>query len=57
MHGDRLITNGGRILNVTGIGPDLAGARDAAYAGVSRISFAGARYRTDIAAGAEARVG
>jgi phosphoribosylamine---glycine ligase len=57
MHGDRLMTNGGRILNVTGIGADLASAREAAYAGVSRISFAGARYRTDIAPGAEARVG
>jgi phosphoribosylamine--glycine ligase len=57
MHGDRLVTNGGRILNVTGIGADLAAAREAAYTGVSRISFAGARYRTDIGAGAEARVG
>jgi phosphoribosylamine---glycine ligase len=54
---DRLVTNGGRILNVTGIGDDLAAARAAAYEGVDRISFAGMRYRTDIAADAEARVG
>jgi len=57
MHGDRLVTNGGRILNVTGTGADLAAARGAAYSGAGRISFPGARYRTDIAAGAEAHVG
>jgi phosphoribosylamine---glycine ligase len=57
MRGERLITNGGRILNVTGVGEDLATARAAAYTGVGRISFAGMKYRTDIAAGAEARVG
>ena len=57
MHGDRLVTNGGRILNVTGTGADLAAAREAAYSSAGRISFPGARYRTDIAAGAEAHVG
>jgi len=57
MRGDRLITNGGRILNVTEVGEDLAAARAGAYEGVGRISFAGMRYRTDIAADAEARVG
>jgi phosphoribosylamine--glycine ligase len=53
---DRLVTNGGRILNVTGLGDDLAEARAAAYAAVERISFQGMRYRTDIAARAESRV-
>jgi phosphoribosylamine--glycine ligase len=57
MRGDTLVTNGGRILNVTGVGEDLAAARAAAYEGVGRISFAGMRCRSDIAAGAEARVG
>jgi phosphoribosylamine--glycine ligase len=57
MRGDRLVTNGGRILNVTGLGEDIGGARTGAYAGVDRISFAGMRYRTDIAANAETRVG
>jgi phosphoribosylamine--glycine ligase len=57
MRGDHLVTNGGRILNVTGVGEDLAAARAAAYEGAARISFAGMRYRTDIAAGAEAHVG
>ena len=46
----RLATNGGRILNVTALGADLAEARERAYAAVEKISFAGMRYRTDIAA-------
>ena len=43
-----LVTSGGRILGVTGIGPDLAAARELAYAAVEHISFRGARYRRDI---------
>ena len=57
MRGDTLVTNGGRILNVTGVGQDLAAARASAYEGVGQISFPGMRYRSDIAAEAEARVG
>jgi phosphoribosylamine---glycine ligase len=53
----RLLTNGRRILNVTAVGDDVAAARAAAYEGVGRISFDGMKYRTDIAAAAEARVG
>jgi phosphoribosylamine--glycine ligase len=55
----RLVTNGGRILDVTAIGETVAAARAAAYAAVERISFAGVRFRTDIAATAAegARVG
>ena len=45
----RIVTNGGRVLTVTGVGADLAAARAVAYAGVERIHFAGARHRTDIA--------
>jgi phosphoribosylamine---glycine ligase len=48
-HGDRLVTNGGRILNVTGTGDSITAARELAYAACAQISFAGARYRTDIA--------
>ncbi len=49
-HGDNLVTNGGRILNVTGVGDSVSDAREAAYAAVQLISFAGVKYRKDIAA-------
>lgn len=49
LYGDRLVTNGGRILAVTGTGPTLGEARERAYAGCGRITFAGARFRGDIA--------
>jgi phosphoribosylamine---glycine ligase len=48
LHGDLLVTNGGRILNVTGVGDSLAEARTRAYAACERIRFEGARYRNDI---------
>jgi len=51
-HGERLVTNGGRILAVTGVGSSLAAGCAAAYDAASRISFAGARYRRDIASAA-----
>jgi phosphoribosylamine---glycine ligase len=44
----RLITNGGRILNVTATGESLEDARSLAYAACELISFSGARYRRDI---------
>jgi len=47
-HGGQLVTNGGRILDVTGLGDDVAAARTQAYDAVSRISFAGMRFRRDI---------
>jgi phosphoribosylamine--glycine ligase len=49
---DNVVTNGGRILNVTATGDTLAEARGRAYAACAAISFPGARYRTDIAAAA-----
>jgi phosphoribosylamine--glycine ligase len=45
-----VVTNGGRVLAVTGRGDTVAAARAAAYDGAGRISFAGARYRRDVAA-------
>jgi phosphoribosylamine--glycine ligase len=45
-----LVTAGGRVLTVTGLGPDVAAARATAYAGVDRVSFEGAVVRRDIAA-------
>jgi phosphoribosylamine--glycine ligase len=44
-----LVTNGGRILSVTGTGATVADARARAYAAVSMIEFDGAQHRTDIA--------
>jgi phosphoribosylamine--glycine ligase len=46
--GGELVTSGGRILNVTGIGDDLDQARALAYEGARAISFEGMRYRRDI---------
>ena len=46
----RLVTSGGRILNVTGLGDTLEEARACAYEACERISFQGAHYRRDIAA-------
>jgi phosphoribosylamine--glycine ligase len=42
-------TCSGRVLGVAAIGADLNAARDRAYEAVSKISFEGAHYRTDIA--------
>ena len=47
--GGRLVTNGGRVLGVTATGDDVGSARSRAYEATSRISFAGMRYRRDIA--------
>ena len=49
LHDGNLVTNGGRILNVTGLGDSLADARAAAYDAASRIDFAGVQFRRDIA--------
>jgi phosphoribosylamine--glycine ligase len=45
-----LVTSGGRILNVTGVGDDLEKARALGYEGAAAITFAGSRYRGDIGA-------
>ncbi|MGH2938848.1 MAG: phosphoribosylamine--glycine ligase [Solirubrobacterales bacterium] len=51
-----IVTAGGRVLNVTGLGPDPAAARDRAYDAASRISFDGMQVRGDIAARAVDRL-
>ncbi len=53
----KIVTAGGRVLNVTGLGPSAATARDRAYAAAERIRFDGKQMRTDIAARAVERVG
>jgi phosphoribosylamine--glycine ligase len=50
LSGGRLVTNGGRVLDVTALGATVDAARDRAYDAVARISFPGMRYRSDIAA-------
>ena len=46
----KIITDGGRVLGVTGLGPVVAAAIDNAYAAVRDINFEGAHYRRDIGA-------
>ena len=43
-----LTTSGGRVLSVCGRGPTLSDALETAYEGVSKISFDGMWYRSDI---------
>jgi len=45
-----IVTAGGRVLNVTGLGATVADARAKAYDAIGRIRFAGAQHRRDIAA-------
>ncbi len=54
--GGQIVTAGGRVLNVTGLGSSPAEARDRAYDAASRITFEGMQIRTDIAARAVERV-
>jgi phosphoribosylamine---glycine ligase len=51
-----LVTAGGRVLNVTGLGTTPAEARDRAYDAARRIEFDGMQMRSDIAARAAERV-
>jgi phosphoribosylamine--glycine ligase len=44
-----IVTAGGRVLNVTGLGEDAAAARAAAYAAADMIEFRGRQLRRDIA--------
>ena len=48
-----VVTNGGRVLTVTGLGATFAEARARAYAGVEVVDFPGAQHRSDIALRAE----
>ncbi len=48
LQGEGVVTAGGRVLGVTGVGHDLAEALGRAYAGVYRVSFDGAQCRKDI---------
>ena len=51
--GDHLVTSGGRVLDVVGMGEDLAEARRVAYRAADMISWPGMLSRSDIAGGVE----
>jgi phosphoribosylamine--glycine ligase len=48
-----IVSSGGRVLSVVGIGPDLAAARSVAYATVASVRLPGSHFRSDIALAAE----
>ena len=49
MNGNGLVSAGGRVMTVTGIGSDLTEARNRAYRASSQIDLEGSFYRSDIA--------
>lgn len=50
LRGEQIVTNGGRVLGITALGPTLRGAVDRAYAAADAIAFDGKHCRRDIAA-------
>lgn len=49
LEGDKLMTNGGRVLAVTAVRGSLSEAIDAAYQGIEHVSFKDMAFRKDIA--------
>ena len=45
---EQMVTNGGRVLGVTGLGEDIPKAIERTYKAVKKISWNGVHYRTDI---------
>jgi phosphoribosylamine--glycine ligase len=48
--GDRIVTDGGRVLGITSVAGDLASAVSAAYDAANKVHFDGMHYRRDIGA-------
>jgi len=48
--GEKIVTNGGRVLGVTALGKDVAESISRAYASIAKIHFDGMHYRKDIGA-------
>jgi phosphoribosylamine--glycine ligase len=48
--GRKLVVDGGRVLSLVGVGPDLSTARGRAYAAAEMVRWPGMHYRTDIGA-------
>ena len=46
--GDKIVTSGGRVLCVVGLGSTVREAAAKAYEGVKEVHFEGMQYRTDI---------
>jgi phosphoribosylamine--glycine ligase len=49
LRGGSLVSAGGRVLDVTGVGVSVGEARERAYRAVDQIEFAGVQYRRDVA--------
>ena len=54
--GGNIVTSGGRVLAVVGLGDDIVAAQAKAYARVARIGWRGVQYRRDIGYRALARL-
>ena len=52
LHGNRVTSEGGRVLNVSATASDVSEAREAAYRAVEVIDFPGSQHRRDIGASA-----
>ena len=52
-----LVTNGGRVLNVTALGKDIVEARENVYKAIEKVHFDGMHYRKDIGLKALKRMG
>lgn len=48
LHGDKVVTDGGRVLSVTGLGSNINTAREKVYGVLANLSFTDMYYRTDI---------
>ena len=55
--GNKILSNGGRVLNIVGSGNSLKDAIDASYSAIDTISFEGSFYRKDIGAKGLKRLG
>jgi phosphoribosylamine--glycine ligase len=44
----KLVTNGGRVLNVTALGKDISEARENVYRAIEKVHFDGMHFRKDI---------
>ncbi|HET7846713.1 MAG TPA: phosphoribosylamine--glycine ligase, partial [Acidimicrobiia bacterium] len=51
--GKRLVVDGGRVLNMVGVGSSIGQARERAYEAVSAVNWPGMQFRADIAAGTQ----